>query len=100
MLGWDEQTLQRLVTIYGRNSEAIVKRACQGESLRVQLDERLPRSFASEVAHAVETEMAFTVDDLLFRRTMLGFDPKICQVANRALEALPIGLKVFAREFL
>ncbi len=87
-LGWNETTLRRLVTIYGRNSEAIVKRACQDESLQVQMDERLPKSFAAEVAHAIEAEMAVTVDDLLFRRTMLGFDPQVREAANCVLKVL------------
>ncbi|MCX7968014.1 MAG: glycerol-3-phosphate dehydrogenase/oxidase [Armatimonadetes bacterium] len=94
-IGWDEPTIKRLVTIYGQSSEAIVKRARQNASLQLRLDEKLPKSFVAEVIHAVEAEMAVTVDDLMFRRTMLGFDPQVREAAIRVLANLPIGLKPF-----
>lgn len=89
-LGWDEATVQRLVMLYGHGSEDIVRRALdrKGEQPCVPANE-LPPSFYAEVKHVFEAEMACTTDDVVLRRTMLGFHPELRQAAVRAIRELP-----------
>jgi glycerol-3-phosphate dehydrogenase len=74
--GVDPASAQRLVGIYGVRAEAILDRAKAEPRLATVIDERHGVT-AAEVVHAIETEFARTLTDVLMRRTMVGLDPDV-----------------------
>ncbi|MEQ1755635.1 MAG: glycerol-3-phosphate dehydrogenase/oxidase [Micropepsaceae bacterium] len=56
---------------YGALSDAVLDLAKADASLLRSLSQRLP-DIAAQVVHAVRTEMAMTLEDVVFRRTGLG----------------------------
>ena len=63
--------VERLLGIYGGRAAAIAE-MCTGE-LAVTLDDD-DRVLAAEVVFAMREEFALTLEDIVFRRTMMGFD--------------------------
>ncbi len=73
--GWlGESTLAHLVSVYGGRCEQIVAIAEQDASLREVVDD-FSGAIAAEVVFAIRAEAAYTIDDVINRRTMLGLGP-------------------------
>lgn len=73
-LGWDEALLERLAMLYGPGSLEVVRIALgrpSGQALKREA--ALPASFEAEVRYVLQAEMALTAEDVLFRRTMVGW---------------------------
>jgi glycerol-3-phosphate dehydrogenase len=79
---------RRLTEIYGVRSAAILDRAKADPALASVVDARHGVT-AAEVVHAVETEFARTLTDVLMRRTMVGLEPDVdVDAVERIAEAM------------
>jgi glycerol-3-phosphate dehydrogenase len=81
---------ERLVDVYGTRAQGILERARRDPVLAEVVDPR-HGVMAAEVVHALETEFARTLTDVLLRRTMVGLDPDV------DLEAVLATAEVMAR---
>ena len=64
----------RLLAIYGGRAAAIA-RLCSGEPELARTVDPAGRVLAAEVVHAVREEFALSLEDIVFRRIMIGLDP-------------------------
>lgn len=83
-----EQALERLLSIYGGRAAAIAELAVTDSKLGATLDPE-GRYLAAEVVFAIREEFATTLEDIVFRRMMAGFDadqgkPLYDAIATRA----------------
>ena len=69
--GYTPSIVQNVARNYGARAEDVFALAKANPALARCLSQRLP-DIAAEVAFAVRSEMAMTLDDALFRRTGLG----------------------------
>lgn len=67
-------TLHRLVSLYGVRAVDILTLACSDPGLRDPLGDA-GDALAAEIPFALEHEQAVTLEDILLRRTMLGYQP-------------------------
>jgi glycerol-3-phosphate dehydrogenase len=65
------QTVQHLTNLYGSRYSEVMDIAARDTSLKMPLCSRHP-DIAAQVWHAVENEVALTVNDFMLRRSMLG----------------------------
>ncbi|MEM7277625.1 MAG: glycerol-3-phosphate dehydrogenase [Pseudomonadota bacterium] len=86
-----ELTLSHLLSVYGGRCEQVVALAEQDSGLREIVDE-YSGAIAAEVVFAVRAEAAYTLDDVINRRTMLGLGP------DRGLSAAAKVATVMANE--
>ncbi len=68
-----EQALERLLSIYGGRAVAITEIAVTDSKLGATLDPE-GRYLAAEVVFTIREEFATTLEDIVFRRMMAGFD--------------------------
>ncbi len=68
-----EQAVERLLSIYGGRAAAIAELAIANSALAATLDSE-GRYLAAEVVFAIREEFATTLEDIVFRRMMAGFD--------------------------
>lgn len=68
-----EQGVQRMLDVYGGRAASIAGLCRSDEALARTLD-RAGRVLAAEVVFALREEFARTLADVVFRRTMVGFD--------------------------
>lgn len=69
--GIDARVADHLATTYGVRAESVILRALGDRSLLERMDAELPYLWA-EVDHAVDVDLARTVEDVLARRIPLG----------------------------
>jgi glycerol-3-phosphate dehydrogenase len=69
--GMDERIIEHLVYTYGSDYGHFVKDMTENHSLMERVDPQLPVT-VGEVIHAVRHEMAWTLLDIIQRRTELG----------------------------
>jgi len=70
--GLSEAGVERLLSVYGGRASAIVD-LCAGELARtLDVDGRV---LAAEVVFVMREEFALTLEDIVFRRMMIGLDP-------------------------
>jgi glycerol-3-phosphate dehydrogenase len=74
--GLEPASARRLAEIYGVRAELILDRTTADPALARFVDEQHGVT-AAEVVHAVETEFARTLTDVLMRRTMVGLEPDV-----------------------
>ena len=70
----DDALSDRLYRVYGRRALDVLALAADAPTPRERLCDH-PPVLAGEVAFAVEHELARTLEDIMFRRLMVGFDP-------------------------
>jgi glycerol-3-phosphate dehydrogenase len=68
-------TVERMLSIYGVRAALIVELA--GQDGMGAIVDRRSGALAAEIVHALRTENARTLTDVLMRRTMLGLDPDL-----------------------
>lgn len=68
-----EQCVDRLLSVYGGRAAAIAELCIEEPSLLRLLDDN-GRVLAAEIVFAMREEFARTLEDIVFRRTMVGFD--------------------------
>lgn len=85
----EPRTIARLRSLYGTGAAGVVELVRQEPGLAAPLDEETG-AIAAEVVHAVDHEGALNLDDVLWRRTMLGLEApeRIGSVVERALAVL------------
>lgn len=72
--GLSQRTAQRLSAIYGVRADGILTLVRSKPDLAMEIDGRTG-AVAAEVAHAVQSELAISLADVLLRRTMLAYEP-------------------------
>jgi glycerol-3-phosphate dehydrogenase len=85
-----EDTIIHLARVYGSRASTIVDLADREPGLRDVIHEPTG-AIAAEVVFAVEVEFAATLQDILFRRTMIGYGRDAGQSALDEIERLLIG---------
>ncbi len=70
----DRRVAERLLRIYGVRSEELLARA-EGSPELLEPFDPTTGAIAAEVVHAVESELASSLADVLLRRTMVGLGP-------------------------
>jgi glycerol-3-phosphate dehydrogenase len=71
--GLSDAGVERLLAVYGGRARLLAELAAQEPSLRPTLDAG-NRVLAAEVALAIREEFAVTLEDIVFRRLMIGLD--------------------------
>ena len=87
-----ESGIKRLLAVYGGRSRKVAEIAAQEKALARMLDAD-NTVLAAEVANAVRDEFAVTLEDIVFRRMMVGLDadqgrplyPEIASIAAAEL---------------
>ncbi len=69
-----EAGVARLVAVYGGRAAAVAELGSNNQDLAATLDPDR-RVLAAEVVFALRDEFAGTLEDIVFRRMMIGFDP-------------------------
>ena len=82
-----ERTVERLGRIYGAIAREIVDLAATTPALGEEIDPATG-AIAAEVVHAVRTEGAVTLEDILMRRTMLGLEPGMAACVDQRAAAV------------
>lgn len=85
----EPRSVARLLALYGTAASRIVDLVRREPALAATLDEE-SGAIAAEVVHAVDHEAAKRIDDVLWRRTMLGLEApeRIDSIVERALAVL------------
>ncbi len=81
--GLPEVTAERLLKIYGARAEEVLKVAAEGEGLREPFS-HISGAIGAEVVFSFREEMAQTLTDCLWRRTMVGMNSEAGLDAVRA----------------
>ncbi len=86
-IGLPGSALDRLAAVYGDKSDSVLDLAVTSPDL---LEPFCPETGAigAEVVHAVKSEMATTLEDILLRRTMVGLGPRMGIGADVAAAAV------------
>jgi glycerol-3-phosphate dehydrogenase len=66
--------VQRVMGIYGGRAAGLAKLCANNRVLAQTLDDQ-GRILAAEIVFALREEFAKTLEDIVFRRMMIGFDP-------------------------
>lgn len=84
---FDQETIDHLVTAYGRRLEPLLGLIDEHPALAERLSPKLP-VLAAQIVHAARHEMAVHLDDAVFRRTGLGTlgDPGAAALERAARE--------------
>ncbi len=85
----DRKTAARLAGLYGSAASEVVELVRRDADLAEPIDEATG-AIAAEVLYAVDDEAALTLEDVLWRRTMLGLEApeRIGAIVERSLEVL------------
>ena len=81
--GVQERVARRLVRLYGSRAEDVLALAAREPALGEVFDD-VTGAIGAEVVHAVEAELAGTLQDVLLRRTMVALGPAAALGADRA----------------
>ncbi len=90
-----EAGVERLLGIYGGRAAAVAD-LCRGELANTLGDDG--RVLAAEVVFAMREEFALTLEDIVFRRTMIGFDPDQGRSQYDAIAAIAAAEASWSRE--